>query len=117
MKYFIDCKNIEEAKSLYKKLAKELHPDMKSGSKEAFQEMEAEYRDFLATTIKEKQKDFFDKTEFANYLKNFFNDNPELMQVVLKSIVESDSIKKFIKKNSNIIETGIGIYNILKQNQ
>lgn len=117
MKYFKNCKTIEEAKLLYKKLAKEFHPDMKGGSKEVFQEMESEYRNFLATSIKEKQKDFFDKTEFVNYLKDFFKDNPELMQVVIKSIIESDSIKKFIKKNSDIIDTGISIYNLLKQNQ
>ena len=117
MKYFIKCKTPEEAKMLYRKLARELHPDMKGGNKEAFQEMENQYRDFLATSLNEKQKEYTNKIDFINYLKTFFKDNPELMQVVVKSIINSDSVRSFINKNSDIIDTGISIYNLLKQNK
>ena len=117
MNYFENCKTPEDAKILHKKLAKELHPDMSTGNKEKFQEMEIQYREFLSKSLNEKQNDFTNKVDYANYIKTFFNDNPELMQIVIKSIFESDSVKNFIKKNSNIIDTGISIYNLLKQNQ
>lgn len=117
MKHFTNCKTPEEAKTLYRKLARELHPDMKSGNKEAFQEMKKQYRDFLATSLSEKQKEYTNKIDFINYLKTFFKDNPELMQVVIKSIINSDTIRNFIKKNSDIIDTGISFYNLLKQNK
>jgi DnaJ-class molecular chaperone len=115
MKYFTNCKTPEEAKMLYRKLARELHPDMKSGNKEAFQEMEQQYRNFIAESLSEKQKQYTNKTDFINYLKIFFKENPELMQVLIKSLVESDTFRNFINKNSKFIDTGIGIYNLLKQ--
>jgi len=115
MNYFTNCKTPEKAKMLYKKLAKKLHPDMSGGSKEAFQEMETQYREFLAISLKKKQKQYTNSVDFGNYLESFFRDNPELMQLVIKSVAGSGAVKDFIKKNSTLIGTGIGIYNILKQ--
>ena len=45
MKYFSDCITLEDVKALYKKLARELHPDCTPGkdTTAAFQEMQAEY--------------------------------------------------------------------------
>jgi len=115
MNYFEHCKTPEEAKSHYKKLAKELHPDMAGGSKEAFQEMEEQYRAFLTSSFTEKQKEYSNISQFTSYITDFFNDNPELMQIIVKSLFKSDAISGFIKKNANIIDAGIGIYNLLKQ--
>lgn len=42
MKYFKDCKTLEEVKALYKKLALENHPD-RGGSTETMQEINTEY--------------------------------------------------------------------------
>lgn len=42
MKYFKDCTTLEEVKTLYKKLAKENHPDM-GGSTEIMQEINTEF--------------------------------------------------------------------------
>lgn len=41
-KHFIGATSFEDVKIRYKKLVKTLHPDMPSGSKEAFQELQAE---------------------------------------------------------------------------
>lgn len=42
MKYFENCKNIEDIKEMYRKLAKKLHPDC-GGNAEEFKKMSAEY--------------------------------------------------------------------------
>jgi len=49
MKYFFDCKNLEEAKLKYRKLAMELHPD-KGGSNAQMSELTKQYDDFVAET-------------------------------------------------------------------
>lgn len=46
MLYFPDCYTADELKDRYRKLAKQLHPDM-GGSKEEFQAMVAEYERVL----------------------------------------------------------------------
>lgn len=51
MKYFNDIKDIKDLKKRYKKLARELHPDL-GGSEEEFKAMGAEY-DALYKRIKE----------------------------------------------------------------
>ena len=116
MDYFKSCKTPDEAKSQYKRLAKVLHPDMKGGSIEAFQDMEKQYRDYLATLLNNKQKDFSTKAQYMSYLENFFMENPELMQSILNSLAQSKAFKTFVKKNSPIIDAGINFYQLLKQN-
>lgn len=46
--YFSNCKTLEEAKTLYHKLALENHPDM-GGNLETMQEINSEYATFCAT--------------------------------------------------------------------
>ena len=115
MNYFKDCITPEEAKILYKKLAKKLHPDMPTGNKADFQKMEEQYRSFLASSLNEKQKDFSNKAQYMSYLENFFMENPELLQTILNSLTESAAFKNFIKKNASIIDAGINFYQFLKQ--
>mgnify|MGYP001195860155 CR=1 FL=1 len=61
MKYFIDCRTIEEVKSLYKQLAKVMHPDC-GGSTELMQDLNKQYE--LATAHLLKEKSYSD--EFVN---------------------------------------------------
>ena len=51
MKHFKDCKTIEEVKALYKKLAKENHPDH-GGSTEMMQKINTEYAFACAKILK-----------------------------------------------------------------
>lgn len=51
MKYFNNCTTIEEVKQLFKKLAKENHPDL-GGSTETMQEINAEYAFMIAKLLK-----------------------------------------------------------------
>lgn len=45
--YFTDCKTLEEAKTLYRKLSKELHPDL-GGNTEEFKKMQSSYEKFVS---------------------------------------------------------------------
>lgn len=75
MKYFNDCRTIDEAKNLFRKLSKELHPDTSgrdSGSE--FITMFQEFKKFRPTNQTEQEKqDFeaFDASEFYNLIKQF----------------------------------------------
>ena len=51
MKYFKECKTIEEVKATYKKLAKEFHPDC-GGSTETMQAINSEYAFAIAKLLK-----------------------------------------------------------------
>jgi curved DNA-binding protein CbpA len=51
MKYFINFVTIDDVKQLYRKLAKKFHPDL-GGSKEAMQEINAEYKFAMQKAIK-----------------------------------------------------------------
>ena len=57
MKYFSNELTKEQAKSLYKKLALELHPDKKGGSHIEFVKMQAQYETFLTSSFSYTQKD------------------------------------------------------------
>ena len=115
MDYFKECTTPEHAKIRYKTLAKQLHPDMPNGNKEKFQAMEEQYREFLTTSLNEKQSAFTNKAQYLNYLESFLMDNPELLQTILNSLTESAAFKNFIKKNASIIDAGINFYQFLKQ--
>lgn len=59
MKYFSECKTLDEAKRLYKELARKHHPDM-GGDLRTMQEINAEYSQFQArgatNEARERQK-------------------------------------------------------------
>lgn len=42
-RFFDNCKDIEEAKETYRKLAKELHPDFNNGNSDAFMELKRQF--------------------------------------------------------------------------
>jgi len=53
MKYFHNVKNIEEAKKLFRKLSKELHPDM-GGNQADFVAMRKEFESFIELFVAER---------------------------------------------------------------
>jgi DnaJ-class molecular chaperone len=76
MKYFFDCKTIEEAKARYRKLAMELHPDH-GGSNAEMIELSRQYDAFLAEIEKvhpydESIKEAFEEAkQREKYYKGF----------------------------------------------
>lgn len=75
MKYFSECKTMDEAKNLFRQLCKELHPDT-SGKETAaeFVKMYAEFKSFKPTSQTDQQKEDytnFDHAEFYDMIKNF----------------------------------------------
>lgn len=55
-RYFDQCKTLEEAKSLYRKLARENHPDM-GGDLRTMQEINAQFASYCATHAKSEAKE------------------------------------------------------------
>ena len=51
LKEFKNVEGINEAKKIYKQLAKKLHPDMEGGSEEAFKILNAVYTDLIEHKI------------------------------------------------------------------
>lgn len=75
MQYFIDCKTIEEVKSLYKQLAKVMHPDC-GGSTELMQDLNRQYERITALLLSQQ-----------NYSEEYVNE----------SIRESENYRKVIE--------------------
>jgi hypothetical protein len=53
--YFTDCQSLEEAKSLYKKLARQHHPDL-GGDTRTMQEINAQYATFQANFVRTSER-------------------------------------------------------------
>lgn len=85
--YFNECATLEEAKQLYKKLARENHPDM-GGDLRTMQEINAAYSDFLQnfakreaysrqeqahTANRKSAADFHDMDEIGEQLRTMIN--------------------------------------------
>ena len=70
MNYFINCQTIDEAKKLYKKLAKEHHPDL-GGETIVMQKINLEFekisKDFFKNNVKNETD--FDFTEFNQIIE------------------------------------------------
>jgi hypothetical protein len=109
-KYFVGCKNIEEAKKIYKAKAKELHPDISGKSDEEFKVLNSEYqhiKQHKSFPIKEckANSDSFTarytkgKTNTVRYYTyNTFTNEPENNKKekvdTLLELVKLDKIKK-----------------------
>ena len=70
MNYFIDCKTIDEAKKLYKELAKKYHPDREGGDNAIMQKINLEFekvsKDFFKNTADNSN---IDLTEFNEIIE------------------------------------------------
>lgn len=75
MRYFNNCKTIDEAKNLFRQLCKDLHPDTSGrNSQSEFIQMFQEFKKFKPSSQTNQQKqDFetFDASEFYNIIKKF----------------------------------------------
>lgn len=68
--YFEACKTIEDVKSTYKKLAKQLHPDCGGGSQEQFVEMSRQYEiafNSLKNTFRNAEGETYTKENNETY--------------------------------------------------
>ena len=81
MKYFTNCKTIEEAKKLYRRLAMENHPD-RGGDLDTMKAINAEYDDFFNTF--KAQHNATVKTTGARPI----NETPEEFRQVIEKIID-----------------------------
>ena len=86
MKYFSECKTIEDVKSTYRKLAMKLHPDC-GGSAQAFTEMSAEYK-----VAFERFKNVFRNKDGETYEKEN-TENPEMFKDIIDKIIHFEDVK------------------------
>lgn len=70
MKYFTECKTLDEAKNLFKKLCFKLHPDYNNGEGQEFIKMFAEFENFKPETKREGDESF-NAANFYNIVKQF----------------------------------------------
>ena len=82
-KYFYSFHTQKQAKEIYRRLAKELHPDIEGGSQEDFKELSRQYQQFL------KIKDI---NSFEELINSFEEEYPEEVNLF-------NSIIGFIKKH------------------
>jgi len=113
MKYFLGITDIEQAKLRYRKLAKQLHPD-KGGTAVDFQEMQAEYKEFLLRLQHEQKvvtpsrKNTLDENELINELGR-------LAKVLIKKQVPQDYLRQKIQTADSPLKKGLfeNIVNLL----
>jgi hypothetical protein len=79
--YFSECKTLDEAKNLFRKLCFELHPDHNNGSDQEFVQMYKQFENFTPTTKREGD-DNFKASEFYNTVKRFEGLNNILVSFV-----------------------------------
>ena len=101
MDYFKNCHTAAEAKDLWKKLAKELHPD-KGGDHDKFIEMNLQYYKFneLQYSASGKNNTEFNVTKFAEFLRqNFDMDNLGYIIEIADNFLKTIVLEKIKKKN------------------
>lgn len=82
--YFDNIKTIKEAKDLYRKLCKQLHPDM-GGNAVKFEAMQKEFEDFINFSANRA----FAESE-KEYKKSYTSDDVAFLSKILKEIVQFD---------------------------
>ena len=87
--YFAQCTSNTEAKALYRKLAKELHPDKPTGSELEFKKLTAQYAQYLqghnktitraqALNVIKNVLDGVDNKEFEGYIQMLQDMYPDI---------------------------------------
>lgn len=85
MKYFKDCKTIEDVKRVYRELAKKLHPDC-GGNAEAFKAMSAEY-----TEAFNRCKNIHTNFDGETYEKET-TETPEQFAEIINRVIHFDGV-------------------------
>ena len=90
-RYFANCKNIEDVKETYRKLAKKLHPDC-GGDAEEFKKMMQEY-----TTVFKRLKNVHrneNRTEQAEQESHTeYQETPEMFADIINKVIFMDGVE------------------------
>lgn len=87
-KYFGNCKNIEDVKETYRKLAKKLHPDC-GGNEEEFKKMNAEYEKAF-----NRYKNIHRGADHTETENNYnYEETPEAFADIINKIIHLDGIE------------------------
>ena len=115
MKYFLGITDIEQAKLRYRKLAKQLHPDMGGTAKE-FQNMQNEYKTVLLK-LQQKNKAATNllQTPTQSLENEFLEELRDFAKVLIKKQVPQNYLKNKIHTTNSAInkELYAGIINLL----
>ena len=108
MKYFKEITNLSDAKNLYRRLSKELHPDV-GGSEVEFKKMQEDYN-FLLKKLSSQQSSNNDNSELINELIN-------IGKVLLEKQVPQELLKKQIAKTNSPIQKMLfsGVLGVLNE--
>ena len=101
MKYFNNTATLDEAKLLYRKLAKRLHPDM-GGSSSNFQHMQAEYK-YLLILLQNKEL-VSQQPENGNEV---IKELSKLIKVLIRKQVPQTLIKQMALNSNSTLERNI----------
>ena len=87
MKWFKDCKTIDDVKKAYRRLCKEYHPDLNGGSTtEIMQEINAEYE-----TAFNKFKNIHESADGTTYEKET-TETPEEFRNIIESLINCEGL-------------------------
>ncbi len=103
MNYFQNTTDLEQAKQLYRTLAKELHPDQ-GGSALRFQQMQEEYK----TLLLELQRQQVSPTgHTSSQQSDIMAELGKLAKVLIQKQVPQRYLQEKIKKSQSPIEKGL----------
>ena len=88
MKYFKNCKSLEEAKKLLKSLARQNHPDM-GGSLEIMQDINNQFDEFCKNFVKQN---YGFKSENSEQSEGNFEDIPKEFYNIIMELLKIDGI-------------------------
>jgi len=113
MNYFLGITDIEQAKLRYRKLAKQLHPDA-GGTAVDFQEMQAEYKEFLLN-LQQEQKVFTPSNSGLSVEKELINELGKLAKVLIKKKVPQNYLRQKMQTTDSPLKKGVlgNIVNLL----
>ncbi len=105
MNYFLGITDIEQAKLRYRKLAKQLHPD-KGGTAVDFQEMQAEYKEFLLR-LQQEQKVVTPSRKSTSEENELINELGKLAKVLIKKQVPQDYLRQKMQSTESPLKRGL----------